>query len=930
MSAQTDWNRQVEAIFQAALDLPEDQRAAFVIAQTAHDVALTQEVQSLLDSYAAARQSFLENPAHRMSERPGADAHLPESIGRYRILSRIGTGGMGVVYRAEQQNPRREIALKVMRPGITSRAALRRFEMEAALLARLAHPGIAQVFEAGTYVAAGDPRPFFAMELVDGAALMEHVQACRPSTHERLELLASICDAVQFAHQKGIIHRDLKPSNIMVVNVAAGAGNGISGASPRVCPKILDFGVARTTDADIQATTMHTEVGQVLGTLAYMSPEQIAADTRDIDTRSDVYALGVIIYEVLTGRLPIDVSNKTIGAAARMICENEPQSLGAMDRAFRGDLSTIVQKALEKDAARRYASAGELAADLRHYLNDEPIAARRATTLYQFQKFARRNRGLVAGVALALIVLVIGGVISTSLAISRTKALAESERQRDIAQEALVESDRQRDIAQAVNDFLNKDLLGQANPYGGAAHDAKLRDVLDRASEAIEQRLDDQPLVQASIRGTLGRTYYHLGAYDQSNHHLERAIAVYARELGDAHVLTNELRHVQVQSNMQNFKLKEAEALLDIFLKVADEHLGPNHELTAKAYGNLGVLRKRQGNFAASEQAYRHALEIYGRIEKADQRLVAITKENLGLVLFDQDKDAEAELLLREAVGEFERISGVDSADVAYGLTNLGQVYKQSRPKAEGLELALRCFERAYAIRRERLGENHRETLRTRGCQAMALDEMGQHAQGEEMQRDVLERRLKIMEEDHVDVLDSRYYVGEALEHQGRFAEAADMYWQSVRLGQARYGPEYYHVRRFRKGLMKILRDTNEQAGLHVLFTEYLVALEKAALHEKATASDLNAYAYWLMNCDTECLRNDVRALEMAQRAHELAPADHPYVPHTLAQALVQNGRNAEAVEVLRQAIAAQPEHALEPRKALDKHLADIMDLAGG
>lgn len=924
MTALTEWNRKVEALFQAALDLPQDERAAFITAEAGGDDALAQEVHALLTSYASASETFLDLPAHGLTLAPAPQSILPETIGRYRILGKIGTGGMGVVYRAEQQNPRREIALKVMRPGMTSGAALRRFELEAALLARLAHPGIAQVIEAGTYVDDGDPRPYFAMELVEGAPLMEYVQARRPGTRARLELLASICDAVQFAHQKGIIHRDLKPSNIIVVEAAPGTDVGASRTSQPACPKILDFGVARTTDADIQTTTMHTEVGQVLGTLAYMSPEQIAADTRDIDTRSDVYALGVIIYEVLTGKLPIDVNHKTIGAAARLICESEPPTLGAMDRTLRGDLSTIVQKALEKDPARRYASAGELAADLRRFLNDEPIAARRTTTLYQLRKFAGRNRGLVAGSLAALVMLIIGAAVSTTLAVLRTRALAESERQRNIAEQALIESDKQRDIAQAVSDFVNNDLLGQANPYLGGKHDARVRDVLDGAAKAIDSRLLDKPLVHASIRATLGKTYYQLGAYDESDAHLKRAIELYAEHLGHGDPLTNDLRQVRIQGNLMNFKLQEAEVQMEELLRISEEQLGPLHPMTAKAYGALGILRKRQGNFPASEKAYRRALDVLAQLPQADERTVAIVKENLGLVLFDQGKNTEAELLVREAADELERIAGPDSADLAYALTNLGQIYKKSRPKKEGLELALECFERAYVIRRERLGDDHRETLRTRFCHAMALADKGNHAESERMHREILERRMHIMEEDHIDVLESRHHVAKAMEEQGEYAESAEIYRDIVRLSEARYGPEYYIVRRFRWAYADQLRETENQSGLHEFFNDYFAALEKATASSEAKAGDLNAYAYWLLFCDTECLRDPAKALTFARRAYELTGPNHPNVPYTYASALSENGDFDEAVAVLEEARTFIPSDATERQQSAEEQLASI------
>src|SRR5262245_50444136 len=323
---------------------------------------------------------------------PGIVRERPSVIGRYRILGLIGEGGMGSVYEAEQEHPRRTVALKIIKLGMTSPELLRRFEQESQALGRLQHPGIAQIFEAGTVDTGFGPQPYFAMELIRGRSLWDYAESHHLNTNRRLEIMVKICDAVHHAHQRGLIHRDLKPGNILVDETGQ--------------PKILDFGVARVTDSDARAT-LETDLGQLVGTLAYMSPEQTLADPLDIDTRSDVYSLGVILYELLAGHLPYNIG-KNLHEAIRVVREEDPAQLGAANRAFRGDIETIVAKALEKDRTRRYASSAELAADIQRYLNNEPIVARRPSATYQFQKFARRNRALVAGVAAVVLVLVAG------------------------------------------------------------------------------------------------------------------------------------------------------------------------------------------------------------------------------------------------------------------------------------------------------------------------------------------------------------------------------------------------------------------------------------------------------------------------------------------------------------------------------------------
>jgi serine/threonine protein kinase len=314
------------------------------------------------------------------------------TIGRYRIVRLIGDGGMGAVYEAEQESPRRTVALKLVKPEFTSLELLRRFEQESRALGRLQHPGIAQIYEAGAADTGHGPQPYFAMEFIHGKSLREYAGQHHLSARDRLELLARVCDAVHHAHQRGLIHRDLKPDNILVDE---------SGQ-----PKVLDFGVARVTDGDMQ-TTLWTGIGQLVGTLAYMSPEQVLDHPLELDTRSDVYALGVVLYELLAKRMPYSIG-KTVLEAARAIREADPARLSSFDRSYRGDIETIAARALEKDKTLRYSSAAELAADIRRYLNDEPIVARPPSASYQLQKFARRNKALVTGIVAVLVVSVAG------------------------------------------------------------------------------------------------------------------------------------------------------------------------------------------------------------------------------------------------------------------------------------------------------------------------------------------------------------------------------------------------------------------------------------------------------------------------------------------------------------------------------------------
>ena len=401
----------IEELFELALDQAPENQAAFLDERCAGRPEVRAKVERLLRLDHAGLETGLHTPMYWSGDRAasGDEEPKPERIGRYEIVRKIGEGGMGTVYEATQDHPRRAVALKVIRPGGASRDMIRRFRHEADILGHLQHPGIAQVYEAGVSLrsdgdGAGSPgQPFFAMELIRGEPLLDYARHNNLRTHQRMELLAKICDAVEHAHQKGVIHRNLKPSNVLVT--AEGQ------------PKILDFGVARATDSDLQTATLQTAVGQLIGTVPYMSPEQVTGDSRNLDTRSDVYALGVILYELLGDQLPHDLRHCSIPEAARIIQQDEPSRLSSLNIAFRGDIETIVSKALDKDRERRYSGASALAADIRRYLHDEPVVARPASSMYQLRKFTKRHKGLVGGVIATVFTLVLGSTVAIVLAL---------------------------------------------------------------------------------------------------------------------------------------------------------------------------------------------------------------------------------------------------------------------------------------------------------------------------------------------------------------------------------------------------------------------------------------------------------------------------------------------------------------------------------
>ena len=494
----------VETLFHQASDLPPDERRALLDAACRDDPGLRAEVERLLADDAQLREAegegeFLNSPlvrsphAGRVSDEeggrgpeetlasgsPGPSGLLPPvpmRIAHYRILRLLGEGGMGVVYEAEQDRPRRSVALKLVRPGLASPALLRRFAHEAQILARLQHPGIAQIYEAGL---GDDGQPFFAMEFIRGLPLGEFADRQGLDLAARLGLVARVCDAVHHAHNRGVIHRDLKPANILVEETGE--------------PKVLDFGVARATDADLLTAAGLTRTGQLLGTPRYMSPEQVAADPDAIDQRADVYALGVILFELVAHRLPYQLENRPLAEAARLIQEQDSPRLGSLDPELRGDVETIVAKALEKDPARRYQSAATLAEDLRRWLAHKPILARPPSALYHLGKFARRNKALVGGVAATVAALVLGlvGTILFAVGEAKQRGLAEQNARAALAErrEALFQAYRAR-LSAAAAAISAHDVADAADQLEAAPEDLR-----DWEWRHLHSRLDDSSSV---------------------------------------------------------------------------------------------------------------------------------------------------------------------------------------------------------------------------------------------------------------------------------------------------------------------------------------------------------------------------------------------------------------------------------------------------
>jgi len=787
--------RKIEQIYHSALERDNSGRAAFVDQACGEDDSLRAEVVSLLEQ-AQGTESFLEAPAVELAAKelvidslPGLTSH-PAAIGRYRIVRLLGQGGMGTVYEAEQEDPGRIVALKVIQFGLVTPDHLRRFRQESQALARLQHPGIAQIYESGIAETSFGTVPYFAMEFIRGLPLRQYAEAHQLDTRKKLALMVKICDAVHHAHKRGLIHRDLKPGNILVDETGQ--------------PKILDFGVARVTDSDAQITRQ-TDFGQIVGTLAYMSPEQVLGDPLEVDTRSDVYALGVILYELLSGRLPYQVSQHHLPEAVRTIRDEEPASLSSARRDYRGDIQTIAGKALEKNKVRRYDSAADLGADLQRYLNDEPVAARPPSTTYQLQKFARRHKALVTGAAAVFIVLLAGVIASSWEAIRANRA------QQAVQAEA--------STTKAINDFLQNDLLAQASaavqagPNSRPDPDLKVRTALDRAAARIEGKFAAQPLVEASLRQTIGSSYKDLGLFPEAGQQMERALSLRQRVLGPEHpdtltsmqelgdVLAKQSKFVQADKLLTRVletrrrirgqyspetlgvmndlaiavggegDYVRSEQLLTGVLEIQRRVLGEQHPDTLAVMNNLATIYTNQGQYPQAEQLYQRAAEIKRRILGDEHPSTLTTTNNLAVVYRFEGKFSEAEALLTKVLDVQRRVLGEQHQDTLNAANSLALVYQAEGRYQEAEPLLLHVVDARSRV----LGAENSQTLSTMNNLAELYRREHKQAEAEALFRKILDVRRRVQGPSHRNTIDALAALGRIKLERGKYAEATSL-----------------------------------------------------------------------------------------------------------------------------------------------------------
>jgi serine/threonine-protein kinase len=830
-------------IFEEAVEHPAAERAAFLDEACAGQADLRAEVESLLSAHERAGDFLDRLDTSGAAALAGGESPSPSPdggrVGPFRLIRELGRGGMGVVYLAERVEGgfEQRAAIKLLKRGMDTDAIQRRFLRERQILAGLEHVSVARLIDGGV---SEDGRPYFAMEHVDGQTLVEYCDRRRLGVDERLRLFEEACRAVQHAHANLVVHRDLKPSNMLVTRDGH--------------LKLLDFGIAKLLvgDDDASATAL-TQAGTRLLTPEYAAPEQVRG--QPVTTATDVYALGVVLYELLTGQLPYGTEKRGPLEMAQAVCEVEPRIPSAVTtdrrrlaRRLRGDLDTVALKALSKEPSRRYASAEALAEDVRRHLAGYPVQARRDTLPYVVAKFVRRHRVGVAAASLATLSLVLGLVGTTwqarAAARERDRARAEAER------------------AETVKEFL-VGLFRAADPTESQGEAVTARELLDRGTERIERELAGHPSLQAELFDTVANISQSLGRYDRARALGERAVA----------------------------RTREA--------------YGAEDPRVAEVMDTLGWGLHASGDYAAAEDVARQALALRRRVLEADSPDLATSIELLGVVMRERAKLADAEALHRESLDIRQRRLGPDHPRTALSLSNLGNVLYMKGDYAE----AARQQREAVRIQRKALGERHASVATSLVSLGAALMQDGDLAGAEAAHREALDIRRQLYGERHPWVSESLRHLAAALIAKGEFAGAEALLREALVLDRALKGEEHRDVALVQTSLGQVLAQQARFAEAGPLFTQAAVLQRKVSGREHPlVARTLERHASALVDEGRggEALPLVDECLAINRAAYG---AEHPVVAAALgtaARARAQLGRLDEAEALFRQAVAIQ------------------------